>query len=87
MPDAIKLPTQGHKEVKKLFDEHDKLVKAEAQADLREALAPTSMDAPARSTSWSSAISTRQCTQAPWGPPTQRVRRPITTPSSSAPAK
>ena len=38
-PDAIKLLTQDHKAVKKLFDEYDKLVKAEAEPDLREALA------------------------------------------------
>ncbi|MEK8029457.1 hemerythrin domain-containing protein [Ideonella sp. DXS29W] len=37
--DAIKLLTQDHKEVKKLFDDYDKLVKGDADADEREALA------------------------------------------------
>lgn len=37
--DAIKLLTQDHKEVKKLFDDYDKLVKGDAEANEREALA------------------------------------------------
>ena len=38
-PDAITLLTDDHKEVKKLFRKYEKLVKAEAGADEREALA------------------------------------------------
>ena len=38
-PDAIKLLMQDHKEVKALFKEYDKLVKAEAEADQKQPLA------------------------------------------------
>jgi hemerythrin superfamily protein len=39
MPDAIKLLMQDHKEVKALFKEYEKLVKAEAEDDAKQALA------------------------------------------------
>ena len=38
-PDAIKLLMQDHKDVKALFKEYDKLVKAEAEADQKQPLA------------------------------------------------
>jgi hemerythrin superfamily protein len=38
-PDAIRLLTQDHKDVKALFKEYDKLVKAEAEDDPKQALA------------------------------------------------
>lgn len=38
-PDAIKLLTQDHKEVKALFKEYEKLVKAEADDDQKQAVA------------------------------------------------